>query len=253
MAIPFSKYQGAGNDFIVLDDRAGTINLTKAQIAHWCNRRFGIGADGLMLLQSPNTPGTRFHMRYFNSDGAESTMCGNGGRCIAHYAHSLGLFNTTCAFTAIDGPHTAEVNENTVDLQMIDIDPSAPSKGGIYVDSGSPHHIEFNPAPEEFVQHSRALRNKYGKEGCNINWVTATTDGIDLRTYERGVEDETLACGTGAVAAAIAAYDAGKVDSPDVQVTVLGGTLRVYWTPGNPNTNVHLVGPAHHVFCGTLD
>lgn len=250
MNLSFFKYQGAGNDFILLDCRDSSANLTKEQIARMCHRHFGIGADGLMYLEAPRFEGDHFYMVYFNADGSESTMCGNGGRCISKFATDLGIVADRLQFHAIDGPHWAEVRGETVALGMIDAPAVEESHGAFFIDTGSPHHVDVRAAhPDAFVEYARPVRNAFGVEGCNINTLVALDEGFSIRTYERGVENETLACGTGAVAAAMVAVHRGLATSP-VTIKALGGDLTISFRGKGPFTDVVLEGPAEYSFEG---
>jgi diaminopimelate epimerase len=255
--VTFYKYQGTGNDFVLIDNRAQTFPAhDQAYVAHLCHRRFGIGADGLILLQ--NHPDYDFRMVYFNADGAEGSMCGNGGRCIVRFAHDLGLFETTTRFLAVDGEHTAEVRGDLVHLQMSNVParPAAPA-GYTYLNTGSPHVVQFltNVAAHDVVGEGRRIRysETFAPGGTNVNF-TEVLEGqrLSVRTYERGVEDETYSCGTGVTAAALAAYEQYGLASP-VAIQVLGGTLQVSFTPQPDGsfTNIYLIGPAKRVFSGT--
>lgn len=253
----FSKYHGTGNDFILLDNRKGDIILTRQQIAHLCHRRFGIGADGLMLLE--NAKGADFRMVYYNSDGGESTMCGNGGRCIVAYAKSLSIIESIASFIAIDGPHTATINpDNTVSLQMQDVANIEHYTTHSVLNTGSPHYVlwvgdaEHSPVFEE----GRRIRNEaqFAPGGINVNFVERLDSrNLRVRTYERGVEDETMSCGTGVVASAIAA-SAAETGAFTYQIETPGGPLSVTFKKETPNTtiDVTLIGPASFVFEGTV-
>lgn len=257
MQLHFDKYQGTGNDFILIDNRAGNISLTVAQIALLCDRRFGIGADGLMLLE--NTEGYDFRMVYYNADGNESTMCGNGGRCIVAFAKKLGVVGNNASFVAIDGPHTATVNEDdTVSLQMQDVKEVLYADGYTELNTGSPHYVVFvdDVNGTDVFNTGRSIRNseRYQPKGINVNFVQRFADGgIHVRTYERGVEDETYSCGTGVTAAAIAA--SGNVTghvSTDIKTP--GGKLLVSFDKKESNhiVNVILRGPATYVYSGSI-
>jgi diaminopimelate epimerase len=250
MNLRFFKYQGAGNDFILLDCRESRANLTKDQIARMCHRNFGIGADGLMYLEPPRYKGDHFYMVYFNADGSESTMCGNGGRCISKFATDLGIVADRLQFHAIDGSHWAEVRGNQVSLGMIDAPAVKESFGAFFVDTGSPHHVDMRAEhPDSFISYARPLRDAYGEEGSNVNSLVALDEGFSIRTYERGVENETLACGTGAVAAAMVAVHRGLATSP-VAIMALGGDLKISFSGTGPFTDVVLEGPAEYSFEG---
>ena len=257
----FHKYQGTGNDFVLIDDRARAFDETdQPLIARLCHRRFGIGADGLILLR--NRPDFDFEMVYFNADGHPSSMCGNGGRCTAAFARLLGLITDKANFLAVDGSHEARLEpDGTVRLRMSDVaPPQAAGPDAVFLHTGSPHHVRFLPAGLaglDVVAQGRALRYgpPYGAAGANINFVETPADPAQpwhLRTYERGVEDETLSCGTGATAAALAAHARGAA-SP-VRLHTPGGELQVSFEP-LPNggfAHVWLSGPAVRVFGGEV-
>ena len=251
--LEFYKYHGAGNDFILIDNRSNDLTLTTETIAQWCHRNYGVGADGVMLLEAPQVEGDHFYMRFYNSDGKESTMCGNGGRCIARFAVDLGIAaQGTLRFHAVDGAHTALVSETSVALSMIDA-PSVISKNeGYFINTGSPQHVEHRAPGPDFVGTARPIRDAYGPEGVNVNFIQACEGELSIRTYERGVENETLACGTGATAAAMVAVAQGWVPSAPVTLYAQGGTLTVDFEGRGPFKNVVLTGPAVQVFKGRL-
>ena len=267
MIISFCKYQGAGNDFVLLDNRTGLFSaLTEKHIAFLCDRHFGIGADGLMLLDQPSGDDD-FAMRYYNSDGRESVMCGNGGRCLAAFAHRILTTKKTYAFHAVDGAHTAEIlsengNNYTVRLKMIDVKPAERRGKDYLLDTGAPHFVRFIDGVNaiNFVPEARILRHDAaltGNEGANVNFVQLTPQGLLIRTYERGIEGETLACGTGSVAAAIAAQyeQAALTDGQhySVPLQTRGGKLQVDFTyRQNIFTDVFLTGTACRVFEGNI-
>ncbi len=257
MTINFSKYQGTGNDFVLIDDRTETFPThNQALIAHLCHRRFGIGADGLILLQ--NDPEFDFRMVYFNADGAEGSMCGNGGRCIVRFAHDLGLFESKTRFVAVDGEHLAEVREGQVYLKMGDV-PGIEDRAGLtFLNTGSPHVVRFVDNLDSFdvVTDGRRIRHddSFQPGGTNVNYAELTDNNmLFVRTFERGVEDETFSCGTGVTAVALAAHRQRNVPSP-VPVRTIGGSLRVSFTalPDSGFDNVYLIGPAQRVFGGTI-
>jgi diaminopimelate epimerase len=257
MKIHFYKYHGAGNDFILVDNRDRQIALSIEQIAFLCHRRFGIGADGLMLLQAIDN--ADFEMVYFNADGNESTMCGNGGRCIAAFAHRLGITGDTMEFMAIDGMHKAEVLQGgNVALHMQDVHTIEFEKDYAILNTGSPHFIQWvdDAATIDVFARGREIRNRseFQPKGINVNFVNRTKDGINIRTYERGVEDETLACGTGVTAAAIAAVGKKK-GSYTIPVKAMGGMLSVSFDKKSETTAEHIVltGGATFVFEGEVD
>lgn len=259
MTFPFHKYHGTGNDFILIDDRSDRFLDTDSEgIAHWCHRRFGIGADGLILLRKDDQ--FDFAMRYFNSDGRESSMCGNGGRCIAHFAFQLGLTGPEMTFMAIDGPHQARLLPGgNVSLNMQDVASIEHLGNGWYLDTGSPHVViaQTISSHEALLKAARAIRynDRFRDAGVNVNFMEPKGEGhIHVRTYERGVEDETYSCGTGVVAAAIATKVATGAEGPqEVGIATLGGNLTVsFRMVGGKATEVWLTGPATPVFQGIL-
>lgn len=256
MNIHFYKYHGAGNDFILADNRERNIQLTTEQVAALCDRRFGIGADGLMLLQL--TEDADFEMVYYNSDGNESTMCGNGGRCIAAFANRLGIVDRQMNFKAIDGMHFAVIkDDDIVALQMQDVAGIQFGDGFEILDTGSPHYISWveDASEVDVFREGRAIRSReqFQPKGINVNFVNKKGNGLAIRTYERGVEDETLACGTGVTAAAIVSV--GKETGVfHVPVAAKGGQLSVSFEKTNEQTaeNIILTGPAKFVFEGDV-
>ncbi|MCW2120760.1 diaminopimelate epimerase [Flavobacterium sp. 7A] len=258
MLLEFYKYQGTGNDFVMIDNRTETFPKENIEIiAHLCDRRFGIGGDGLILLE--NDPKTDFKMVYYNSDGNQSTMCGNGGRCLVAFAKKMNVINDTATFNAIDGLHHASVSpEGIVSLQMIDVNQIKNTPDYSFLNTGSPHHVQMVDDLKNYniKKYGAALRYGplYGKEGSNINFVTKIDNtNFNLRTYERGVEDETLACGTGATAVAIAMNATGQTEATAININVEGGKLTVSFDKkDNLYTNVFLIGPAEFVFGGTV-
>ena len=259
MKIDFYKYQGTGNDFVILDNRKGKLNnLTMAQVRLMCDRRFGIGADGLMLLN--NHTHYDFEMKYFNADGRESSMCGNGGRCLVKFAQDMGIMRTNYSFLAIDGPHEANINmDGIVSLKMKDVKTIRKFHNDFILDTGSPHYIKMVNHLDKLDVFSlgKMIRNntRYSKEGINVNFVEhVNEDEISVRTYERGVEDETLSCGTGVTAAALACYH-NENGFNDVIVHTRGGKLNVEYDRIGDNSykNIWLSGPAEKVFEGEIE
>ncbi len=254
----FSKYQGAGNDFILVDNRTGFFNRSNVDLVkNLCDRRFGIGADGLMLLQ--DIKNFDFEMVYFNADGREGTMCGNGGRCIVAFARDLGLINEETAFLAVDGSHEAKIHGEHVDLGMINVTTTARDGDAYIINTGSPHYIQFVDDLKNLSVYDAgyAIRNNdtYRELGINVNFIEQEVDGgYFVRTFERGVEDETLACGTGATAAAMAVALANELEGPvEIPIRVLGGQLYIsFHRAGDLFTNVRLKGPAQFVFSGKI-
>lgn len=259
MKTTFYKYEGTGNDFIFIDNRQDSFpkNDTKL-VEKLCDRRFGIGADGLILLENDTT--SDFNMVYYNSDGNQSSMCGNGGRCIVAFAKSLNLISDETTFRATDGLHYASVlNDGTVSLQMKDVAEVKVETDYIFLNTGSPHHVMLVKDLDNYdvkgIGASIRYSDLYGKAGSNVNFVTAISEGhFRLRTYERGVEDETLSCGTGATAAAIAMNAIGKTNSHAIKLDVEGGTLEVSFDKVDDRyINVFLKGPATFVFEGEIE
>lgn len=265
MEFEFYKYQGAGNDFVMIDQREKQW-IKRAEIdriAGICDRRLGIGADGLILLQEK--AGYDFEMVYFNSDGRESTMCGNGGRCIAAFAHFLGIFEKKCRFLAIDGPHDAElhhaINEQSdwVKLHMQDVTAIHRRENGYELNTGSPHFVQFVSELDALdVFHAgRQIRqsNPYQAEGINVNFVCPTAAALAVRTYERGVEDETWSCGTGVVASVLAHHVQAQLPEGQIEQKVVtkGGAMEVqYRYFGGKFSDIWLCGPATRVFVGAF-
>lgn len=258
MKIEFYKYQGAGNDFIILDNRINKYNnLTPQQVKHLCDRHFGIGADGLMLLNEKK--GYDFEMVYFNANGMESTMCGNGGRCIVRFAYDLGVVLTEYRFLAIDGPHKASFDErNWIQLQMRDVHEIDKRYNDFIVNTGSPHYIKFvtDVMDRDVYTEGRKIRNSHDfeEEGINVNFVEQNDDWITVRTYERGVEDETLSCGTGVTASALVSAH-NDLGFNRVEVRTKGGHLAVEFDKiGDDNfKHIYLCGPATFVFKGETE
>jgi diaminopimelate epimerase len=259
MKIEFYKYQGTGNDFILLDNRQGIYNnITPKQVNLLCNRRFGVGADGLMLFN--NKEAFDFDMKYFNSDGNEGTMCGNGGRCILKFAEMLGIRKSNYQFTAADGVHEAEIDLNgEIRLKMQDVNDVEYALNHYVLNTGSPHYVKTtgNIMGEDVVNEGRTIRNskEFAAEGINVNFVeTLDEDMIYVRTYERGVEDETLSCGTGVTAAAlISAHNDNGFNR--VEVKTSGGKLSVEFEKISDKkfANIWLCGPAELVYKGEVN
>lgn len=260
MKIDFVKYHGAGNDFIIIDDYAGLLDLsglTTTVIERLCHRHFGIGADGLMILK--NHPDYDFEMVYHNSDGRRSSMCGNGGRCIVDLAYKKGILkNDLIHFLAADGPHEAKIGDGVIILGMSNV-LELESKGpkAYFLDTGSPHFVTLvEDLDLDLISEAHLIRysSEYKEKGTNVNFIKPVEKGLEIRTYERGVEDETLACGTG-ITAAVLAYT-HHLDSEINQVNVLakGGELSVtFKKKGNGWEDIWLIGPAQEVFVGTID
>lgn len=256
MQIQFSKYQGTGNDFVIIDNRLGDINLSQTQIAFLCDRKKGIGADGLMLLGVAE--GFDFKMTYYNADGTEGSMCGNGGRCLTQYAFDNGIVKEHYMFIAIDGPHEATIDKNGwVYLKMSDVNAVEKGDNFLIANTGSPHYIEFVTDIKNVavVEKGKAIRynERFSKEGINVNFVEKQTDKLFVRTYERGVENETLSCGTGVTAAALLA-NINNLGEHTINIETLGGNLAVSFNNKGDNNfdNIWLKGPGTFVFKGTI-
>jgi diaminopimelate epimerase len=255
--IHFYKYQGTGNDFVIMDNRNGQYDyLTDEQVKFLCDRRFGIGGDGLMLLNKQD--GYDFGMKYYNSDGRESSMCGNGGRCLVAFANKMGIRKEVLSFLAVDGPHEATMKgDSWVNLKMQDVNGVEASELYSYLNTGSPHYVQFveDVKSLDVFNQGRSIRynERFKEKGTNVNFVQPTENGIFVRTYERGVEDETYSCGTGVTAAAL--MSAGKETTTyTVPVQTLGGGLEVKFhkTGEQSYDNIWLCGPATLVFEGDI-
>lgn len=259
MKIEFFKYQGTGNDFIILDNRQGIFSdITPKQVNLLCNRRFGVGADGLMLLN--NKEGFDFEMKYFNGDGKEGSMCGNGARCILKFASMLGIKRPVYNFLAADGIHEAEIDlDGEIRLKMQNVKDVENFPNHYVLNTGSPHYVKTvgDVIKVDVVGEGRAVRNskEFIEKGINVNFVeTLDEDQIYVRTYERGVEDETLSCGTGVTAAAlISAHNDNGFNR--VEVKTMGGRLSVEFEKLSDTEfiNIWLSGPAEMVFKGEIN
>lgn len=263
MNLSFAKYQGTGNDFVMVDNRARALEkvLTREQVAHICDRRFGIGADGLILLS--DDPEVDFRMIYYNSDGGESTMCGNGGRCLVAYAHQKGIQRDIYRFQAVDGIHEGILEDTGVRLSMINPHGFAQlSEDNYWINTGSPHYVRFaSQAVEEMNLYEIGKEIRYSDAyaaigGTNVNLVNRLGPAhLQVRTYERGVEGETLSCGTGVTACAYVSLLASQPDHmSEVLLDTPGGQLRVKVDQlGQPNEKIWLAGPATFVFEGQIE
>lgn len=255
----FYKYQGTGNDFIIIDNRDLKFDRAdNAMVAQLCDRRFGIGADGLMLLQTKN--GYDFEMVYYNSDGNESSMCGNGGRCIVEFARTLALVKEHAHFIATDGEHEAVVKPSFISLKMKDVDDIELNSNFSFLNTGSPHYVAFVDyvASYNVFEEGKKIRNndRFKTKGTNVNFIEKTNTELFVRTYERGVEGETYSCGTGVTAAAlVAAVKNVSTAQNYCDIKTLGGNLKVKFQkhPDNSFTDVWLEGPATFVFKGEIE
>ena len=251
----FYKYQGTGNDFVMIDNRSGAWNsLSISEIQQICDRRFGIGADGLIKINSAEN--VDFEVDYYNADGSKS-FCGNGARCSVAFAHFLSVFaSDKTVFTAIDGIHEAEIKQGIIKLKMSDVTTISKDAEAFVLDTGSPHYVLYVEDVETYnvYQNGNKIRNSatYVAEGINVNFVEPLSDNeIFVRTYERGVEDETYSCGTGVSAAALTFMLNHNTNV--VNVKTLGGNLKVYAERnGDSFENIWLEGPAVQVFSGQI-
>lgn len=260
MQIAFEKYQGTGNDFIIIDIRNHAIPSSVDTVAALCDRHFGIGADGLILLD--NSDGFDFKMRYFNADGLEASMCGNGGRCIVAFAHKHGIIREETSFLAVDGEHHAEIRSHEgslyqVRLKMQDVESSHWNSNEIFLQTGSPHLVQIcqDIVHKDIKSDGKSLRYdpRFGDEGTNVNFIEEKEGHLHIRTYERGVEDETLSCGTGATAAAIGWAIKQQTNSP-IDLHSKGGKLQISFTKEDKMfKEVFLSGPAEFVFSGKIE
>lgn len=257
MTLKFYKYQATGNDFVMIDNRSQFFDKNNTKlVAQLCNRRFGIGGDGLILLE--NTPNYDFRMVYFNANGHESTMCGNGGRCLVAFAKQLGIIQKSTTFLAIDGPHEARIESSKIHLKMQSVTEVNQYETYTTLDTGSPHYIAFKSNIETLDVNTEGKKIRcstpFEKEGINVNFVAQLDQyTFAIRTYERGVENETLSCGTGATAAAIAMHKTQKTSSEHILLQTLGGQLEVSFNHNdNAYHNVWLSGSADFVFEGSI-
>jgi len=256
MQIEFSKYQGTGNDFILIDNRSGECdNLSQSDIQFYCDRRFGIGADGLILIQLSQD--AAFEMVYFNADGSQS-FCGNGARCAVHFAQTLGIDTRSVVFKAIDGLHEAAQCDDEVRIHMQDVQEIRSDGNDFVLNTGSPHYVTFDSdhSSEHVLSFGKSIRysNVYHQEGINVNLCHVTPDGIQVATYERGVEDETLSCGTGVTACALVYALQCSTEINRVKVWTKGGPLEVSWKRNEQGFHdIFLIGPATFVFKGKIE
>lgn len=255
MSNKFFKYQANGNDFIIIDNRSNQFDKNNTKlIKKLCNRRFGIGADGLILLQSSLK--FDFRMIYFNSDGNESSMCGNGGRCIVSFAKRIGIINETAIFSATDGTHHAKIKNEWVELRMSNVEAVKINKNSIVLNTGSPHYVTLCSDLKKIDVNlrGRKIRNSemFIDEGINVNFVeVVNSNTFSIRTYERGVENETFSCGTGAAATAISMHAIKKTDDLNVNINTNGGKLIVNFRYiGKIYKDIWLCGPSSYVFDG---
>lgn len=261
-SIPFYKFQGTGNDFILIDNRNNEYQFTRSQISTMCNRRFGIGADGFILLNTSKE--ADFEMKFWNNDGSDNMMCGNGGRCIVAFAHQLNMFTKKCRFIAPDGLHEAEILEENANIKIISLSicdteiPTQYSDTEFLINTGVPHLVVFEHQINQFdvVENGRRLRNdlRFSPQGTNVNFIEIITENyLRVRTYERGVEGETLSCGTGAAASALVFAFKNKHEATSkIAIETLGGILKVSFEKQDSKIrNIYLSGATNMVFKGS--
>lgn len=258
--ILFEKYHGAGNDFIMIKDIDNTIRLSTEEIASMCHRRLGIGADGLIIIRKIDNADYRMH--YYNADGKESTMCGNGGRCVAAFAYDQEIAGPEQQFVGPDGPHSAKINSQTeslfsVTLRLNDVQSINEGQGFYTLDTGSPHYVTFAHSIDtmDVKNQGRKIRfsSQFAPEGLNVNFVEDKNGKLYVRTYERGVEDETLACGTGVTAAAVAWAKQKQISGGTIPIITRGGEMQVSFKKENGvYSDILLSGPAVKVFEGAI-
>jgi diaminopimelate epimerase len=256
MKINFTKYEGNGNDFIIIDDRKEEFSEDNVlMISKLCDRKFGIGADGLILLRKHKV--FDFQMIYFNSDGNESSMCGNGGRCLVSYALQLDIDLKTNSFLAIDGVHKFKVVDNEIYLKMNDVKDIVVKNGYNFLNTGSPHVVQIVENVDEInvYEQGKKIRNQFQEmNGVNVNFVSFNNDIIKCRTFERGVENETLSCGTGVVAVALYIFKKKKISDNKIIVSTKGGSLSVsFKNDGNSFREIWLKGGVNKIFDGLIE
>ena len=249
--ITFFKYQGTGNDFVITSD---IYDISTEQIQHLCDRKFGIGADGLIVMRQGDS--ANFQMMYYNSDGTES-FCGNGSRCAVMHAKHLGWVTDECTFDSNDGTHTAEIHDDLVHLHMHDVEMVLVEDEGYILNTGSPHYIAYSDELEDLdilpAAHAIRYNEMFTETGINVNFLESKNGVLHIRTYERGVEDETLSCGTGVTAVALAMHSIGETEKTLITLQTQGGDLQISFNAENGTyNNVWLIGPAKLVFQGNL-
>jgi diaminopimelate epimerase len=254
MNLTFYKYQGTGNDFVMIDNR--NLSFPKEDISlinKLCDRHFGIGADGIILIE--DTAESDFKMSYFNADGSE-TFCGNGGRCAVAFAKQLQMIDSRTNFSAFDGPHYAEIEDEIVSLQMMDVTEIKVNDNSVFTNTGTQHHVQLVDNLSEYpvFENGKKIRYSYEHPGSNVNFAEKINDTtFRVRTYEKGVENETLACGTGVTAVAIAMHKINKTTSNAITLPVEGGELNVTFNiEDDIYKDVYLKGPATFVFEGNI-
>lgn len=255
MNLTFYKYQGTGNDFVMIDNRTKTFPKENTdKISQICDRHFGVGADGVILIENDDL--LDFKMIYFNADGSQ-TFCGNGARCAVAFAKYLDIIEEKTTFNAVDGEHFASIKDGIISLQMIDVDEVKVNENCVFAYTGTQHHVELVDELEHYpvFENGKKIRYSYSNPGANVNFAQQLDDKtFRVRTYEKGVEDETLACGTGVTAVAISMHKINKTKSNAIVLPVEGGKLEVSFVENNGHyTNVFLKGPAQFVFKGEIE
>ncbi|MEN8794125.1 MAG: diaminopimelate epimerase [Flavobacteriales bacterium] len=255
MKMNFYKYQGTGNDFVMIDNRQNKIDKSDLKlVAKLCDRKFGIGADGLILIE--NHPEVDFDMIYFNADGTKS-FCGNGSRCAVAFANYLGIIENKTTFNAIDGIHEATINGELIELKMGDVSNVEQGQDYFFIETGSPHYIQYTASVQEIdivpTAHKVRYNERFKEKGTNVNFVQKVGETLEMRTYERGVEDETLSCGTGATAVALSGAIKHGLTSP-VAIKVQGGDLQIKFNQISDNEfdNIWLIGKGEQVYSGEM-
>lgn len=261
MKIKFYKYQATGNDFIIIDAREENLVLEKKDIQFLCDRHFGIGSDGLIIFG--NSDKADFSMQFFNPDGSGGMMCGNGGRSIVKFASDKGVISDSCSFIAPDGLHFATINNDIISLKMVNPTLFQAHQDGYYINTGTSHFVVFEEDLNKIniIEKGRSIRydERFSHyNGCNVNFVEEISlNNIRIRTYERGVEDETLACGTGICAAALTySIEKGlKNGKHTINISAKGGDLQVEFEKKSDNSlsEVYLIGTANSVFEGEIE
>ena len=253
----FHKYQGTGNDFIMLDSYHSNIELSSSEIKKLCNRNFGIGADGLILIK--RNPDFDFEMDYYNSDGSSATFCGNGARCIVAFAKMLHIIDEEACFIAKDGVHEAKINNDIVKLQLKNVETHEQIGDDYNINTGTEHYVKFCEELDKYKIINEAQKIRYSKKfqpkGTNVNFAEFIDNKLNIRTYEKGVEDETLSCGTGVVASALcyAIKKKASKTSHETNIKTKGGDLKVFFTyKNNVFTDIWLQGKASLVFAGEI-
>lgn len=257
MVFPFVKYQGTGNDFVIIDNREKDFPKDDvALVAQICDRRFGVGADGLILIE--DTDGFNFRMVYFNSDGKEGSMCGNGGRCAVAFSYTHNIAPKKGGFLAVDGEHSYEVGFETVKIRLIDVSEIRQASNAFVMNTGSPHYVYYveNTETTDLLKEAKAIRynDEFREKGINVNIAEECDGFLKMRTYERGVEDETFSCGTGTVAVALSYAEKRHLEKAEIPIKARGGNLKVYFEKvKNTYTNIWLEGPATKVYTGEIN